>query len=214
MKKILSLLLLSAPLCAMELQIIQLDQKAAAIKHVSKSIYSESKDMHIKPANMHLESKNMHIEQKSVFAPKRLGSIELSHSKKGFKVYKDDEKHVIKRYYTDPIVRNMTKEELKTFLTMGYLSVNQMDNGEFTLKANGRLNGGGPIGAAIGAFLGKAAISIAGHGTIQIIGILSGPAYLPVVIGLESCFGGAIEATSMAGAVAGGMIGAVATGPV
>ncbi len=86
---------------------------------------------------------------KQVFVPSKLGSLELYHGKKGFFVRKDEQKHAIKKYFTDPIVRDITKKQLTAFLEAGYLSLNQMEDGEFSLKANGRINGGGPIlGAA------------------------------------------------------------------
>jgi hypothetical protein len=154
------------------------------------------------------------IDSSSTFIPNQLGDLELYRGKKGFYVHKNDQKYHVKKYFTDPIVRDMSKKQLVSFLKQGYLSVNRMDDGEYLLKAKMRLNGGGPIGAAIGVFLGKAAVSIVGHGAIQIVGILSGPAYFPVVIALESCLGAQIEAASLAGAVAGGIALGVATGPV
>jgi hypothetical protein len=193
MKKILGLGLLFLSSALFSMDIVQFEQKAATVK----SLLNKT-----------------HIDSKSVFVPNRLGEVELFHSDKGFCVLKDDRKHVIQKYHTDKMIRDMSKEQLQSFLAVGYVALNQMDNGEYSLKANGRINGGGLIGASIGAFLGKAAVSVVGHGTIQIIGLLSGPAYFPVVIALESCFGPAIETASMAGAVAGGMALAVATGPV
>lgn len=72
----------------------------------------------------------------------------------------------------------------------------------------------GPIGATIGAVLGKVIVSVAGHGTIYLIGGLTGPFAPATIIALESAFGPAIEAASLAGAVAGGIAGGVATGPL
>ncbi len=84
------------------------------------------------------------IKPESVFVPQRLGSVALYHGKKGFYVHQDNKKHVIKKYFTDPMVRDITKKQLKAFLQAGYLSLNQMNDGEFSLKAKGRINGGGP----------------------------------------------------------------------
>jgi hypothetical protein len=149
-----------------------------------------------------------------IFVPERLGSLELYHNDKGFSIYHDNKKHDVKKYHVDPMLRNINKKQLKGFLKNGYLSVNQMDDGEYSLKAKGRVNGGGPIGATIGVFLGKAAVSIVGHGAIQIVALCTGPAYFPVMVALESTLGVAIEKASIAGAVAGGIALGAATGPV
>jgi hypothetical protein len=163
----------------------------------------------------HTQNANkMRIDSSSTFIPNQLGSLDLYHGKKGFYIRQDDKKQSIKRYNMEPMLRDITKTQLKGFLANGYLSINKTEDGEYLLKAKQRLNGGGPIGATIGCFLGKAAVSIVGHGAIQVVGILSGPFYWPVVIGLESTIGHQIELASMAGAVAGGIALGAATGPV
>ncbi len=124
MEKILGLLFLSSSLFSMELDIVRLDKKAATMKSVHKK---------------------MHVDSKSVFVPNRLGLVELYHSKKGFSVQQYNEKQLIQKHLVDKLVRNMTKEELKSFLKIGYFALNQMDNGEYTLQANARINGSGPM---------------------------------------------------------------------
>lgn len=158
--------------------------------------------------------KKMYIQPFSVKAPSKLGELDLYHSKKGFYIRKDDQKKRIQKYDTDPILRNVSRKQLAAFLTDGYLSVNQMDNGDYSLKAKQRLNGSGPLGAAIGCFLGKATVSIVGHGAIQLVALCTGPAYFPVMIALESTLGVAVEKASLVGAVAGGIALGAATGPV
>ena len=161
------------------------------------------------------DNKNkMYIEPFSVKVPERLGSLDLYHSKKGFYVRHDDKKQTIKKYFTDPMLRDITKPQIKAFLANGYLTINKMEDGEYSLKAKGRLMGSGPIGASIGACLGKVAVSLVGHGAIQIVALCTGPGYLPTVIALETLLGAQIEAASMAGAVAGGIALGVASGPV
>lgn len=181
-------------------------------------VHSESRvNQFQKKLLTYIDNKNknkVRIEPSSVFVPHQLGSVELYHGKKGFSVRQDDKKYHIKKYFTDPIIRNVNKEQLKAFLKAGYLSLNQMDDGEFSLKAKMRLNGGGPIGAAIGVFLGKAAVSVIGHGAILVISGLTGPAAPYTFFALEACLAPVIESTSMAGAVAGGIALGVATGPV
>src|SRR5438445_12023297 len=128
MKKILGLLFFRSSIFSMQLDIVQSDQKS-----------------HI-----------MCIEKTSVFVPEKLGSLQLyHHDKKGFSACQDDKKYEIKKYFTDPIVRNVTKKQLKSFLQTGYLSINQMDDGEYSLKAKGRINGGGPVLGAIAYWVTK-----------------------------------------------------------
>lgn len=156
--------------------------------------------------------KDHHIKQ--IFVPNHLGLLELYHGKNGFYVRQDDKKYEVKKYFTDPLVRDVSEKQLKNFLKNGYISLNQMNDGEFSLKAKGRVNGGGALGASIGAFLGKAAVYVVGHGAIQLISICTGPAYPVTLLALTGCFAIPIETASMAGAVAGGIILGVATGPV
>ncbi len=200
MRKILGLLFISFSMFSMQLDLVSSKSKVNRFQEkLSKQIDSVDK-VHIKPA--------------SIVVPNRLGSVELYHSKKGFYVRQDDKKYAIKKYFTDPMLQNITKTQLKAFLANGYLTINQMEDGEYSLKAKGRMVGGGAIGAAIGACVGKVAVSLVGHGAIQIIALCTGPAYIPTVIALETFFGVQIEAATMAGAVAGGIALGVATGPV
>jgi hypothetical protein len=86
-----------------------------------------------------------HIKPPSVFIPDKFGEMMLYHSDKGFRVYQNDKKYKIDRLFTDARVRNATREELHSFLQNGYLVINRTTTGEFTLRANERLVGGGPL---------------------------------------------------------------------
>lgn len=218
MKKILSLLLLSSPLFSMKLDIVRFNQKASAIKHVSKNMYDEPKDVHANPANMRLKSKSMHIEPQSVFVPNKLGTLKLSHGKKGFCVHQDDKKHIIQKYFTDPTVRNMTKEQLKRFLEIGYLSLNQLDNGEFSLKANGRINGGGPVLGAAAYWVTKSlcyAVGLTAVGVTVAAGgaavVATGGTAAPVLASATTLAGGAVTTAVGTTAIAAGTGAAIAT---
>lgn len=123
MKNMLALIFLSSSIFAMELDIVKLEKVAVAQSLINKT----------------------HIDSKSVFVPNHLGNVELFHGKKGFYVRKDDTKHPIQKYHTDKMVRDLTKEQLQSFLAVGYVYLNQMSNGEYSLKADGRINGGGPL---------------------------------------------------------------------
>lgn len=173
MKKILSLLLLSSSIFAMEIEvmrtqpsfeldaphaqctqpldIVQLQQNASVIKTLLKDTY---------------------ITGPSVFVPARLGKLDLFHGKKGFSVLKDNQRIAIEKYNTDKLIRNMTREQLIAFLSVGYVSINQMSDGQYSLKADGRLNGGGPILGAIAYWVTKVvcyAVPVAALGTAVVV---------------------------------------------
>ena len=180
------------------------------LSFISSSLFSMELDR-----LSYADNKNkMYIQPFSVRAPERLGEFDLYHSKKGFYVRKNDKKKTIQRYNMDPMLRGISKPQLRAFLDNGYLSVSKMEDGQYSLQAKGRLNGSGPIGASIGVFLGKAAVYVVGHGAIQLVAICTGPAYPVTVLALEGCLAAPIEAASMAGAVAGGIALGAITGPV
>lgn len=243
MKKILSLLLLSSSAFAMELDIVRSEPSMLAmelgIKHTQ---YTQSLDMvqlQQKASVVKTLLKDTHISAPSVFVPARLGELELFHGKKGFSVLKDDQRYAIEKYNTDRLVRNMTKEELISFLAVGYVSINQMSDGEYSLKANGRINGGGPVlgtvmywvtksvcygVAAVG--IGAAAVSTAGVGVAAVTGAgaavaggaaVTAGAAAGAGAGIATTAGvvltgGAAAVTGGATAVAGGIAVASATG--
>lgn len=203
MKKILSLLFLSSSLFSMELDIVRYNTKVAAVKSMHKNMHIES---HMELDTIRFNSKKMLIEQGSVFVPNRLGDIKLSHGKKGFCVEQNNKKHVIQKYFTDPMVRNVTKDQLKRFLEVGYLSLSQMDNGEFSLKANGRINGGGPILGAAAYWVTKSLCYAVGVTATVVTagGAIAGavalaPVAAPVIVGTGAVATGSV-ATVVAGA--------------
>ena len=139
MRKILGLLFISSSIFSMQLDLVKPNKTVSVLVPADK----------LTPAELNSLSK-VYINRKAVFAPERLGSVELCHDKKGFSVLQDNKKHAIAKYFIDPLLRDITREQLGAFLQGGYLSINQMNNGEFSLKANGRIKGGGP---ALGAFM-------------------------------------------------------------
>ena len=165
MKKILGLLLVSSSIFSMQLDTVKSNKFQEKLSRHSDFNASEIGKAHavlapktrstlvsadkLSAAELISLSK-ICINRKAVFAPERLGSVELYHGKKGFSIHQDGKKHVIKKYFTDPLMRNITREQLGAFLQGGYLSINRMNDGEFSLQARGRLNGGGP---AFGAFM-------------------------------------------------------------
>ena len=197
MKKILGLLLVSSSIFSMQLDIVKVDTKVnrfqeKLLKHNNFDINTVSK---------------VRIEPASVFVPNKLGLVELYHSPKGFYVHHNDKIKRIQKCFVDPMVRNITPEQLQSFDKVGYFHINQMSDGEYSLKAKPRLVGGGPIfgsfmywltkstlygiaGAAVGGAI------ITGGGTI--VATVTGGA----AVGGTAATGGAIIGSAVTGGTA------------
>lgn len=150
MKKILGLLLVSSSIFSMQLalkmQTPRFDRVKSAVVKQQKAIVSQNNQV----ASHSVDTHKLHIDECSIRAPRHLSDIKLYHGKEGFTVLHNDKKHVIEKRFMDSIARNITKEELKSFLKLGYFAINQTNDGTFTLKAHERLVGGGPLfGAAM-----------------------------------------------------------------
>jgi len=160
----------------------------------------------------------LYIEPFSVRVPERLGELDLYHSKKGFYVRQDDTKHIIKKCFTDPILRDVTKTQLKSFLTAGYLTINQMDSGEYSVRAKMRLNGGGPILGTIAYWVTKSlcygtAVAAVGTVTVATGGALGAAVGGAAAVGGTVVTGTAITTTAIgttAGVITGGAVTATA----
>ena len=183
-------------------------KKILGLLFISSSIFSMQLDL------VKSDEKKIHIQPTFVFVPSRLGSVDLYHGKKGFSVIHENKKHKIESPFTDPMVRNITPEQLKAFLNNGRLSINQTTDGTFLLKANTRTVGGGVGGATTGFYVGKFLHYFVCHGAIIVVSALTGPAAPATFAGLEACLAPHIELTSHATSLAGGIIGGVISGPV
>lgn len=98
--------------------------------------------------------------------------------------------------------------------TTAYLSISKMNDGEYSIHAKTRLLGGGVGGAWLGSTLGYGAVTFVGYGSIHLIALCTGPAYVPVAATLTKMFSIPIHAAASAAGVAGGVAAGVATGPV
>lgn len=155
----------------------------------------------------------------SFLSSEKLGKVELFYEKNSFYIVQEEELYRVENYCVDKTLHQIEENKLAAFLKENYLSIHQDNEGNFAIKVHVRGLGGGPIGATVGAAVGKAGVSIVGHGLIVAIGGAVGTVATPAVgtavgIGLESLFGGIIETASIAAGIACGIIGAVATGPV
>lgn len=113
----------------------------------------------------------------------------------------------------------MSTEILSQLPRQNHIKVLEYSDGSFGLRFSPTLNGGGFWGAIGGAWLGKAVASVVCHGAIVAVGAAVSVVGTPaagwvVVTALEGTLGTTIEATTTAAALAGGIAGAVATGPV
>ena len=88
------------------------------------------------------------LKEKSVFAPGIMGNVEVIHDHNGFSVVKNGKIFPVKRQWIEKQLRSLSPEQIKQFQNaQGYFLVNQLDNGDFTLKSSMRGIGGGPASA-------------------------------------------------------------------
>jgi len=73
--------------------------------------------------------------------------IDLLFEDGNFAVHKEGNIAEIRRCDVAPELRNMTPEQVESYVTMGKFQVKQFDNGEFSVQPSGGLDGGGPLAA-------------------------------------------------------------------
>lgn len=156
------------------------------------------------------------IDKKALCVPQRLGNISLCHDNNGFTVITNSQSIPIQPCFLDKELRGISKRKLSQIIAAGgYLSINKInEENQYSLKLNGRLLGGGVVGANVGFWIGRLGTSFLGHGAILVAGALTGPAAPATILALEGSFGFYIESTANAAGLAGGILGAVITGPV
>ncbi|KKR97319.1 MAG: hypothetical protein UU47_C0001G0092 [candidate division TM6 bacterium GW2011_GWE2_41_16] len=154
------------------------------------------------------------LEHSPICAPTHLGEIGLVHHAKGFHVMQNGVAHEIQNCYVEPMLCERTPFQLIGFLKNGYIFVNQLSDGQFVLRGHCRGLGGGVGGATAGCLIGKFAVHFVGHGLIFIASSMTGPAAPATAAALEATFLPFIEAASNVAAIAVGIAGGVATGPV
>lgn len=90
--------------------------------------------------------------KQGLFVPQKLGSVQLFKTDEGFEIIKDSESIKVKSYDVDPILKNLNKDTIKEFGKIGSIHLNQFNNGDYSLKAKGKINGGGPLTGMIAAW--------------------------------------------------------------
>ncbi len=161
-----------------------------------------------------LAAMGMQIEQHQISAPSALGVFKLLRTEDGFSVLKNNVEHEVKSHDIDPVLKKLTRDQLVTVLAGTRIRVTQFDNEDYKLALAGGLKGGGVGGATFGFYAGKFTVLFLGHGAMQVAALATGPAYFPTLAALEGCFALQLHAASNIVGLAGGIAGAVATGPV
>lgn len=150
----------------------------------------------------------------AVMSPQKLGKVSLSVNAGEYSVLQAGKSHKIENHDVDPVLRKMNTEQLAKFQKNNSVAVNQLSDGSFKVDAKLGLKGGGVLGATIGAWIGKGLVYIGAYSAIGVISACTFAAAPVTFAALTAAWAVPIEAASMAGAVAGGMVGGVATGPV
>jgi len=105
-----------------------------------------------------LPVQSMQIPQECVFAPSRLGELDVSFDGSSFSVNDIP----VQNYELDSVLKEVkNQDDLESLLSNAKLSVGQYDSGEYKLVAMGGLKGGDPILAWAGYVLVKATVPVA-----------------------------------------------------
>jgi len=144
--------------------------------------------------------------------PDKLGLVELYHGKKGFSIRQDDKKYNIQKYFTDPMLRDITREQLGVFLQAGYLTINRMNDGEFSLKAKGRVVGGGPILGTFMYWLTKSLCYGTAFAAVGTVAVGTGGTAVALATGGTAAAGGLVVGSTIATTTAIGTTAGVITG--
>jgi hypothetical protein len=147
----------------------------------------------------------MELSKSCIRAPEKLGTINLAYKPNtGFFIKQNNAIIPINNYDVDPLLRCITPAQLQAFLNKNYIVVNQMSNGDFTLKANGRLLGAGPVAGMCAAWIVRGTMYTAGATVVTGAVIASAPiaATTAVVVATAPVSAPAALAASTSGIVA------------
>jgi hypothetical protein len=143
------------------------------------------------------------IQESSVFSPRNIGKVSITKTNDGFMV--NDTK--VHNYDIDPLLKKANKQQLVGFLKHGYIAVKKMNNGDYTLKAHTRGNGGGYFTGLAAGWAVRAIAYGTAAGAVGGIVVATGP--LAVASGTLA---GAVGTAVGGGAAAGAVGGAIAAG--
>ncbi len=163
--------------------------------------------------------KSLKYPSSRVRSAEKMGILKLSHDGNHFNVKRNGARTKIENYYVDKSVRGMSQERLAKLMDHGYMSIGQLDDGQYTLKSNVRGEAGGPaLGAAAyvvtkGILYGLLGAGVVGA-TVATGGAAAGAVGVAVGTGAAiGSIGGAVLGTAVAtGAGIGGTTALVAAG--
>lgn len=126
------------------------------------------------------------IGDESIRAPSRLGTLRLYRADTSFFIEREGEECSVAFHSVDPMLRELSDEQLKSFIKENYIQISQFSDGEYKLTGRVRGLGGGPLvaatfgsmyapaGAAVGAAVGGPVGAVVGAaitgGTMAAIG--------------------------------------------
>jgi len=128
----------------------------------------------------------------------KLAALRLIHENKSFRVMDNDGTQEVPACWVDKEVRSVSTERLAKMLGHGYLSVNKMCNGEFSVKASVRGEGGLLITATVFYWGAK----VVCYGPIIAGTVLSGVGF-PIGAAIIAEITPAVEAIALGAAVVG-----------
>ncbi len=159
--------------------------------------------------------KTLKFAEENVFVPERLGKVKLSHNGKRFLAKQKGQRTKIQNCFVDKTIRGVSQERLAKLMDCGYLSLNQTDDGEFTLKHNVRGPGGGPVLATLFYWATKvglySAIGGAVAGSTAAV-VVTGGAAAPAVAGLGAAVGTGIGTAAASAAIGGAVVSTAVAG--
>lgn len=97
---------------------------------------------------MAMIQEKFNIDPQSLSVPKRLQNLSVYHEENEFHVVKDGRDSIVKSHRMDSLLRRLkqNRPELQSYLqSSGYLTVGENEDGQFSLEADGRMRGGGPL---------------------------------------------------------------------
>lgn len=155
------------------------------------------------------------IPSSQVITKNSVGKIVLLYDEEGFIVKQGDEFTRVHKYNTDKIFKKFDfKSMAKYVLLNNKIKVTQFDNGEYIVREQGGLKGGGIFGAQAGFLAGNFAFNFVAYGSIILVSTLTGPAAPATAAALSATLSPFIQTGAMTAGLAVGMAGAVATGPI
>ncbi len=132
-----------------------------------------------------------------------------------FKIIDGDRTQIVPSHLVSPLLKRMSPEQFKAFLAQGNrIRAIKSTDGVYRLEESIQGLGGGLVGAWIGSALGYGAVTAAGHGTIHLVALCTGPFYVVTAGTLHKMLAIPIHHAATAAGVAAGLTLAVATGPV